>query len=349
MTAPTLDEALDRAVAAYEAGDLEAARDAASVAVSLDRSSVEAHHFLAAALAGLGEVEQADRAYHEALALEPDDPELLLGAAELLVSDLADDADALSEAIELAARGAALAREDEDTDLAGELVLVEARAFIALGRSKTALHRLDEAERLLGDDADVGLHRGMALFELVRPDEAAKCFEAVLAREPDEPLAHHYLGLCLERLGDADGALAHLERARRLAPEEFPSPVTLSERAFDAVIESALERLPGRVREWLSNVAVLVEPLPLDEDLLDSDPPLSPLILGVFRGAPLGEKASEDPWAHFPSSIVLYQKNLERSCASREELVEEIEVTVLHEVGHYLGLDEAALTARGLE
>ncbi len=55
-----------------------------------------------------------------------------------------------------------------------------------------------------------------------------------------------------------------------------------------------------------------------------------------------------DPWSHFPSSIVLYQKNLERACDSKEQLVEEIRVTLLHEVGHFLGLDEEELEARGL-
>jgi len=80
-----------------------------------------------------------------------------------------------------------------------------------------------------------------------------------------------------------------------------------------------------------------------------SDPPLSPSILGVFRGAPLGDKASPDPWSHFPSSIVLYQRNLERCASDRNELIEQIGVTLLHEVGHFLGLDEEALRERGLE
>jgi predicted Zn-dependent protease with MMP-like domain len=80
-----------------------------------------------------------------------------------------------------------------------------------------------------------------------------------------------------------------------------------------------------------------------------SSPPLSPTILGIFRGAPYGQKASADPWSHLPSSIVLYQRNLERFAADRDELVEQIGVTLLHEVGHFLGLDEEELAARGLD
>ncbi len=65
--------------------------------------------------------------------------------------------------------------------------------------------------------------------------------------------------------------------------------------------------------------------------------------------APLGQKASMDPWSHFPSSIALFQRNLERMARDREELVEEIRVTLLHEVGHFLGLDEDQLRDLGLD
>ena len=55
-----------------------------------------------------------------------------------------------------------------------------------------------------------------------------------------------------------------------------------------------------------------------------------------------------DPWSHFPSSIVLYQGNLQRFAADREDLVEQIGITLVHEVGHFLGLDEEELWERGL-
>ena len=114
-------------------------------------------------------------------------------------------------------------------------------------------------------------------------------------------------------------------------------------------MEDALLELPEPVRRYLSNVAITVEDLPEDQDLIGSDPPLSPAILGLFRGAPYGQKASMDPWSHFPSSIVLYQRNLERFARSRKDLIEQIGVTLLHEVGHFLGLDEDDLYARGLD
>jgi predicted Zn-dependent protease with MMP-like domain len=56
-----------------------------------------------------------------------------------------------------------------------------------------------------------------------------------------------------------------------------------------------------------------------------------------------------DPWSHFPSSIVLFQRNLERAARTRDELLEQIRITLVHEVGHYLGLSEDELYERGLE
>jgi predicted Zn-dependent protease with MMP-like domain len=92
-----------------------------------------------------------------------------------------------------------------------------------------------------------------------------------------------------------------------------------------------------------------VEPIPTDEDLRSSSPPLSPSILGVFRGTPVGERSVTSAWDHAPASIVLYQRNLERFARTREELIEQIGITVMHEVGHLMGLDEHDLWERGLE
>jgi predicted Zn-dependent protease with MMP-like domain len=140
-----------------------------------------------------------------------------------------------------------------------------------------------------------------------------------------------------------------LARARKLDPEGYPRTPALSRHDFDAAVERAFEALPEAVRRYLGNVPITVEDLPADHDLLEADPPLPPTILGLFRGAPYGQKLSADPWSHLPSSIVLYQRNLQRAASSRDELEEEIATTLVHEVGHFLGLDEDELWARGLE
>ena len=95
-----------------------------------------------------------------------------------------------------------------------------------------------------------------------------------------------------------------------------------------------------------------MEDLPDLADLTSGDPPLSPSILGLFRGSSLGEPCEPEPDARPGApcrSIALYRKNLGRAVKSKEELVEQISVTLLHEVGHLRGEDDSELAARGLE
>jgi len=344
-----LVSAADRAL---EAGQPEEALSRAEEAIAADPRSVPALHYRAAALEALGLADEARAAYEGALRLGKDDPELLLGAARFLVeSPSGEEAERvdLEEGLARARRGRRLAARAGEEEMATELGLVEARALLDLGRAGEALQAISELERGAPQDPEVLLEKGLSLYELCRFEEARSALFAAERLAPEEPWVAHALGLVAERLGDAEEAKRRFARARRLSPDEFPRPASLSPSAFEQAVEDALAELPEGVRRYLSNVAVVVEDLPAEQDLLAADPPLSPGILGLFRGAPYGQKASMDPWSHFPSSIVLYQRNLERFARDRAELIEEIRVTVLHEVGHFLGLDEEDLYERGLD
>jgi predicted Zn-dependent protease with MMP-like domain/Flp pilus assembly protein TadD len=350
--APSLDDLLDGAADAFEADDLDRALALADEACRKHPRSAAARHTRAATLAALGRLEDARAEYEEALSRDDRDLELLAAAADFHVNLAQEDEPdhVLAErGIELARRGAKLARRAGDGPLAGELAWLEAVGLGHLGRSREALARLAEAEEELPDSVDVLLEKGLALYELCDFDAARAALLRAEALDPDEPWTQHQLGLVAERRGDEREAKRRFKRARKLAPDEFPEPIQLPQAAFDAAVEDALAALPEPVRRYLSNVAITVEELPPDEELRASDPPLSPAILGLFRGAPYGQKASMDPWSHLPSAIVLYQKNLERFARSREELIDEIRVTLLHEVGHFLGLDEDELYERGLD
>jgi predicted Zn-dependent protease with MMP-like domain len=271
----------------------------------------------------------------------PPDPRFAEAAAAL------EDGD-LEAAVALARKGAKAARKAGQLDLAADLLWLEGSALTELADPGAALARLDEALALAPDHLDAMLERAFALFELLRLEPCRRQLEEVLARAPDEPWAHHQLGLLAERRGEAAEAERRFARARKLDPQAFPRPITVSRAEFERLAEAALEEIPERVRRYLSNVPITVEDLPSDDDL-GGHPPLSPTILGLFRGAPYGQKSSADPWSHLPSSIVLFQRNLERAVASPQELEEQIAVTLTHEVGHFLGLDEDELAARGLD
>lgn len=349
---PEADRLVDAAADLFEAEEFDAALARADAALALAPRSVPARQLRAAALAELGRVDEAREEYERALAMGRDDVELHHGAADFYLNVLQDgegDRELLDRGLELARRGCRLARKEGDRELEGSFAVLEAAGLNGLGDAVAALARLDAAAERLPGNVDALLERAFALYELCRFDEAHTALRAAERADPEEPWTQHHLGLVAERRGDLAEARRRFERARALAPDEFPKPIALTHDAFDAAVEAALVAMPESVRRYLSNVAITVEELPSDDDLLASDPPLSPSILGLFRGAPWGQKVSMDPWSHFPSSIVLYQKNLERFARSRKELVEQIGITLIHEVGHFLGLDEDELWERGLE
>jgi predicted Zn-dependent protease with MMP-like domain/Flp pilus assembly protein TadD len=347
-----LELLVDEAADCFDRGDLEGALERADAARARAPRYAPALHFRAAALAELGRLDEAREAYEEALSADESDLDLLASASDFFVNRLQEpsaDRGWLDRGLALARRGSKAARKAQDTEAVAEFALLEGVALSQLGEPSEALARLEAALATRPGDLEAMLERGFALYELCRFEAAREQLREVIRRSPDDAWAHHTLGLVAERLGETKEAERCFTRARRLEPDEFPRPVELSPEAFDGAVEDALAALPDLVRNYLSNVAIAVEDLPAEEDLLGSDPPLSPSILGVFRGAPLGQKASPDPWSHFPSSIVLYQRNLARFARDKRELIEQIGVTLIHEVGHFLGLDERELWELGLE
>jgi tetratricopeptide (TPR) repeat protein len=302
----------------------------------------------AGALAALGRLEEARLAWSRALAVDPGDPAALLGAAELHVRRLAPARDALETGLEYAVRGARAAHLRRDRTLAARLELVAGMAENDLGRSHLALPHLERAAATLADDADAVYERGVALFELCRFPEAQRAFERALAIAPDDPWTLHQLGLLAERSGEAERAEGLLARARRLAPDDFPPELAVDAGAFRAEVLAAVAALPGPERLALEAVPVEIQELPDAADLLAVDPPLSPSILGLFRGPAEDEPctAADGPRCR---AIVFYRKNLVRFARDRKELSEQVRVTLLHELGHLHGEDDDELRARGLE
>src|SRR5215468_9868934 len=110
---------------------------------------------------------------------------------------------------------------------------------------------------------------------------------------------------------------------------------------FVKVVEEVLDSLPREFRSRIRNVSVLVEDMP------PSQPPPQPglparLTLGLFHGIPTTKKSVFD-LATGPDYVVLYQKNIEAVCSSEAEVREQIRLTVIHELGHYFGMDENQL------
>jgi predicted Zn-dependent protease with MMP-like domain len=106
---------------------------------------------------------------------------------------------------------------------------------------------------------------------------------------------------------------------------------------FDDVVRSALDELPPKLAAGLRNVAVVVE----DENAEDPD------LYGLFEGIPLTEGGPDA--GDLPNRIAIYRLPLEADFPDEDELRDEIRITVLHELGHYFGLDEERLGELGYE
>jgi len=110
---------------------------------------------------------------------------------------------------------------------------------------------------------------------------------------------------------------------------------------FVRVVEETLDSLPEEFRSGMRNVAVLVEDVPPDQSSRHAGQQRR-LTLGIFHGVPATKKSVFNlPTG--PDHIVLYQKNIEAVCSSEAEVREQIRLTVIHELGHYFGMDENQL------
>ena len=110
---------------------------------------------------------------------------------------------------------------------------------------------------------------------------------------------------------------------------------------FVKVVEEALDSLPQEFRSRIRNVAVLVEDFPPNQRSPQPGQQRR-LLLGLFHGVPTTKKSIFD-LSTGPDHIVLYQKNIEAVCSSEAEVREQIRLTVIHELGHYFGMDEEQL------
>jgi predicted Zn-dependent protease with MMP-like domain len=224
------------------------------------------------------------------------------------------------------------------------------RALLQLGRPADAAGELGRAVQLDPEDPEFRVYLAWALFRACRFAEAEREIRRVGAVGDALGETHYVRALSLERARRFDEAERCYERAAAADPLAFPRPVRFSEEAFARSLDEARRGLPDPFRHHLAQVTVIVEDLPSQGLLAESEPPLDPEeLLGLFTGPTLDEPHAFSPGGELPPRIYLFKRNLERSVADPAELADEIRVTLWHELGHYLGLDEEELEASGYE
>jgi predicted Zn-dependent protease with MMP-like domain len=188
------------------------------------------------------------------------------------------------------------------------------------------------------------------LLDQLRYEEAGQSAHRAIRADDRNAEAYHVRALLRERKQDRRGAERDDRRAWRLDPERYPRPLLLDDATVEAVVTEAIVSCPDHIRAALANVPVILDELPNDEVCLSFDPPRSPVdLVGLFSGPTLVEMGTDAVWTASPPTITLYRKNLQRVAATREELLDEVRVTLIHEVGHFLGLSEEELEDRGLD
>lgn len=108
---------------------------------------------------------------------------------------------------------------------------------------------------------------------------------------------------------------------------------------FEGLVSEALDQVPRELAQLMENVAVFVE---------DEPPPDEPDLLGWYEGTPLTER----DWSYggvLPDRIVIFRGPTLRSCADVQEVVDEVRITVVHEIAHHFGIDDDRLHELGYD
>jgi predicted Zn-dependent protease with MMP-like domain len=119
----------------------------------------------------------------------------------------------------------------------------------------------------------------------------------------------------------------------------------VTQQEFIELVFQSYEKLPLQIKEVLANVDVVVEPWPALDDCRGSGVRDRNGLMGLYSGIPLTDRGSYLPV--MPDKITIFQRPIERASGSLVAMVREVELTLLHEVGHYLGMTEADLNRLG--
>jgi predicted Zn-dependent protease with MMP-like domain len=118
--------------------------------------------------------------------------------------------------------------------------------------------------------------------------------------------------------------------------------MNLTRTEFDDLVVSALKRLPKFLRKKMENVDVVVEDRASEEVLSEMELQSPYQLLGLYQGVPFQRRGFYYGNV-LPDKITLFQIPIESICRTREEIEEKVREVVIHEVGHYFGLDDERL------
>jgi len=327
---------LERGFEALEAGKIDAAASIVERCQRIDRKNPDVVALAAAVSDASGDVDDALEQYRLLRELRPDDPMPRICVARLELQCLGDP-DAALETVQ-----SAFDFIDEEADLI-EAIYIKTQALVMRGEPAAAREALGELSSSVIDDAELALDLAELALSAEDPEGAKRWIEIAQPHEELRADALHVLGRVHELTGDRAAMVAAWQEVRRLDLAAAPGPLEISEDDVERIALATLAELPPQIHEKLERVPILIDDLPSEALVADG---LDPRLLGLFQGTPMPEDGALAPTV---TNILLFRKNLQRSCIDAEHLAEEIRITVLHETAHYFGLDEDDLEALGLD
>jgi predicted Zn-dependent protease with MMP-like domain len=338
-------DCLDQAVEASSGGRSDEALAWLDEALKHNPEGAEAHNGRGEILWDHGRFEEALREFSRAVEADLAFHPARLNKIELLIEEFGEHEEALDVCDELL--GGSL-----DGGVEAEVYYLKAKSLFYLDDLEGALFLLRRAIQVHGE---IGVYRGFEgqiLFELGDFAGARRSLERADTLEPESAHTIYHMALVLEHQAEFDKAEQLFARSEVLQPDIYPRPVRIKQAAFERAAEEALRSLPEGIRAYVAHCPILIEDLP-DGELVNSEH-VSPQILGMFDGVPATEPGASPTLGTEPRSdgqtdkILLFKRNLEKVSTTHEELVEQIQITVKHEIGHYLGLDDDDLDRLGI-
>jgi predicted Zn-dependent protease with MMP-like domain/Flp pilus assembly protein TadD len=336
-------DCLDQAMEASHGGRTDEALAWLDEALLVHPDGAEAHNGRGEILWDEGRIDESLHEFERSLLADPKFVTAHLNRIELLVEDMGEYEQAMTLCDELISGNPTFPRLDHGSE--AEVYYLKAKSVFYLDDLEGALFLVRRALKTSGEVPIYRAFDGQILFELGRFADARRSLEIAVAIDPESGHALYHLALVLERLGAEEEAAETFSRANALDPVHYPLPAEIDEVDFRKAASEALENLPRSIREYVAEVPILVEDYPSQELLAEEN--ISPQILGLYVGIP----STEAEVTHQPQDltrVILFKKNLEKVCRDRSELLEQIQVTVRHEVGHHLGLSEEDLERLGL-
>ncbi len=336
-------DCLDQAMEASHGGRTEEALAWLDEALLAHPDGAEAHNGRGEILWDEGRVDEALHEFGRSLDADPKFIAAHLNRIELLVEDMGEFEQASLLADELLAGNPDFPRLDRATQ--PEIHYLKAKSVFYLDDLEGALFLVRRGLKTAGDVAIYRAFEGQLLFELGRFGDARRALQSAVALDPESGHAIYHLALVEERLGNDELAEGAFAKANALDPDHYPLPVAVHDDFFRRAAAEALDNLPRSIREYIADVPLLIEDYPAEELLGGQN--VSPQILGLYVGVPRTEgDTSSQP--DDLTRVILFKKNLEKVCRDHDDLIEQIQITVRHEVGHHLGLSEEDLERLGL-